>query len=190
MPTVDTYHAAALLGPKIVEFVRHESDCIANLAMLVAAHLIEIEMVEPVMRGSQEFWGLLHEMEVISALAKDFEAAAWERKMSIARFIYDCLQWGNQSVFRILMDANYIKKLTILAEGSRDKDTMKIFVDSCLYILDAAEKTGEKGVIMEMMINDGIADYIDPLREDELLSQEATRFFDIIDCPEETDGVM
>jgi hypothetical protein len=65
---------------------------------------------------------------------------------------------------------------------------MKLLVDTCCYVLLIAEMCGEKEIVRQHINDLGIPDYIDPLRDDEELGEEAYRFFNEIDSPEEGIG--
>jgi hypothetical protein len=84
----------------------------------------------------------------------------------------------------VLKKLDYLKRLTALADGARDRPTMKLFVDTCCYLLLIAEKCGKKEEVRRHINKLGIPDYIGPLTDDEELAEEAYRFFNEIDCSE------
>jgi hypothetical protein len=128
-----------------------------------------------------EVWTMVLKKKVVRA----FRAATWGKKMEIARLVGGCLETGSQGLFQVLKKLDYLKRLTTLADGARDRPTMKLFVGTCCYLLLTAEKCGKKEKVRRQINELGIPDYIDSLRDDEELAEEAYRFFNEIDSPEE-----
>jgi hypothetical protein len=79
-----------------------------------------------------------------------------------------------------------LTRLAVIVEEWRSRTVLRMLTETLLMVIDTAKLgDGDEAIVRQMIEEERIADYRDPLREDEELARDAFRFFNEIDCPVE-----
>jgi hypothetical protein len=187
-PEVAAHDVVLRLGAGRLFQLTKSGDGLAVPAFGIIALAIQIERTDPGLIGSPAVFRALFENDgaAIRRPLKGFTNASWRRKCAIITMMHAVASWGNLEAMRILVNANFLNRVAVVVEASRDQRQLEMLVRTVVMVLRTAKTgDGDYNIVRDLIRKSGVGDRIEQLLDDKELVNLAMLFFNEIEQEDE-----